>query len=66
MVKLPDPRICPVCSNGVRVHLVETRKVRGYIRRRRKCYTCKTKWNTYETIVNPHDLPEKTIQAHYR
>jgi hypothetical protein len=66
MVKLPDPRDCPICGNAVRVRLLETRTVKGYIRRRRRCSTCKQKWNSYETIINPHDLPVKVIETHYR
>lgn len=66
MVKLPDPRDCPTCGNSARVRLLETRQVKGYIRRRRKCARCKAKWNSYETIVNPHDMPTKLVEAHYR
>ena len=65
MVKLPDPRDCPACGTSARVRLLETRKVKGYIRRRRRCSTCKRKWNSYETIVNPHDLPRKLTETHY-
>ena len=65
MVTLPDPRDCPKCKKGVAVDLLETRRVRGYVRRRRRCRICKVNWNSYETIINPHDLPQKLQATHY-
>jgi transcriptional regulator NrdR family protein len=62
MVKLPDPKACPFCKKTGRV--LEARVVKGYVRRRRKCSTCKHRWNSYETIVNPHDLPKNVIDTH--
>lgn len=62
MVKLPNPKRCPLCGKPGRV--LEARAVTGYVRRRRKCGSCKHRWNSYETIVNPHDLPKKLVDSH--
>lgn len=62
MVKLPDPKRCPICREK-RTRVVDSREVRGYIRRRRRCGQCKRDWETYETIVDPRDLPKNLIEA---
>jgi len=61
-VDLPDPKRCPNCGRPGRV--LEAREVKGYIRRRRRCAVCKHRWNSYETIINPHDFPKRTIATH--
>lgn len=63
MVKLPDPKRCPLCGKKPG-RVLEAREVRGYIRRRRKCSGCKHRWNSYETLMNPHDIDQKAIDAH--
>jgi transcriptional regulator NrdR family protein len=64
MVKLPDPRDCPKCGKKVDVVRLDTRHRRGAIRRTHRCSTCKVKWRTYETIVDPLDLPPKLVDGY--
>ena len=70
MVKLPDPERCPFCKK--RGIVVDTRMVhrqgRGiaksgaglcYRRRRHQCATCKTRWNSYQTTIDPAKIKTK-------
>jgi transcriptional regulator NrdR family protein len=70
MVKLPDPERCPMCQK--RGELIDSRMVsrrgRGvmkngaglcYRRRRHKCKTCKVRWNSYQTTLNPNKIKSR-------
>lgn len=72
MVKLPDPECCPLCKK--RGELVDSRMVRRqgrgiakagaglcYRRRRHRCRTCKHRWNSYQTTIDPNKLKSKPI-----
>jgi transcriptional regulator NrdR family protein len=54
MVKLPDPQRCRFC--GKRGRIIDTRMADGYRWRRRKCSTCKHRWNAYETLIDPRKI----------
>ena len=60
---LPDPDRCPTC--GARSAVTDSRNEgRGYRRRRHVCLTCKTRWPTWETRINPKRLkPAPTIRS---
>lgn len=64
MVKLPDPRDCPKCHKSIAVVRLDTRHRKGAIRRTHRCVTCKYQWKTYETIIDPLDLPPKLIDGY--
>lgn len=59
MVKLADPERCPLCKKRGRV--VNSRNIShlGYRRRRHKCVTCKVKWNSFQTLIDPKKLKER-------
>lgn len=74
MVKLPDPQRCKVC--GKSGHVIGSRMVkrmgRGHERhgaglsyrwRRYACTAlgCRYRWTTFETLIDPAELPEKFI-----
>lgn len=72
MVNLPDPECCPLCKK--RGAVIDTRMVkregRGldkvgaglcYRRRRHRCRTCKTRWNSYQTTLDPNKIKTASI-----
>ena len=63
-MRLPNPEHCPKC--GAESVVADTRlTVHGYRYRRRKCVTvtCLTRWNTYETLLNPRHLTIRTAHS---
>lgn len=43
---------CPHCGAEGN-HVVETKSVEKFLRRRRECYKCGKRWTTYEVSINP-------------
>jgi transcriptional repressor NrdR len=41
---------CPDCGN-TNSEVVETRRISGSVRRRRRCVTCQRRWTTYEVSL---------------
>ena len=54
--------ICPNCEN-VESFVMHTDAVAASIKRRRVCYRCHHRWNTYETAEN---VMGETVQAEAR
>lgn len=72
MVKLPDPERCPLCKKRGRV--IDTRLVnrlgRGvakqgqglcYRRRRHRCRTCKARWTSFQTTIDPTKIKTRPV-----
>lgn len=45
-----DPERCRGC--GVKGRVVESRRGKGYRKRRRQCFACQITWTTYESLIN--------------
>lgn len=45
-----DPEHCKAC--GLKGRVIESRRGRGYRKRRRLCTRCQTRWTTYESLIN--------------
>ena len=50
-IRLPDPEDCRTCHCKGRV--IDSRRRRGYRRRRHECPACGHRWSTYQTRLNP-------------
>jgi len=54
------PDFCPACHERrntlVRGLVIQTRRLTGAIRRRRRCPRCAHRWSRWETDIDPRDL----------
>jgi transcriptional regulator NrdR family protein len=56
--------VCPQCK-GKQCVVVNSRPHPTKRVRQRRCRGCKATWNTYESLLDPDDLPQKMVRERF-
>lgn len=65
---IPDPDVCSRCGEVARV--IDSRRLRGYRRRRHECLSCRDadgrprRWTTYQSRLSPVRVIQRWMRAH--